>query len=89
MFFLKYRRTKRIRRVRLCGIKKKNIWYPFNLHKLTRKKREAGCNKTGDGAERDAFRKQFLLPVIQVLSYDVAVTAFINRGIIIHKRILG
>lgn len=88
MFFLKYKKKNNKGRVRLCGIMKKNIWCLFNLHKLTQKKGKTGCSQSVYAAQKDTFRKQFLFPVIQVLFYDVTVTVFIDRGIIIHNRIL-
>ena len=63
MFFLKYKKKRKKGRVKLCGIKKKNIWYIFNLHKLPVKVRKTGEDKCRNICKGDSFAKQFLLDV--------------------------
>ena len=36
----------------------------------------------------DTFRTKLLMPVDKIILYDIAKTAFINKWIIIHDRIL-
>lgn len=89
MFFLKYKKKRKKGRVKLCGIKKKNIWYIFNLHKLPVKVRKTGEDKCRNICKGDSFAKQFLFPAKKIFSDDGMNTAFINGRAAVHNRFMG